>query len=344
MAEYLDGIEVEDELREGARNAVRTCLRIRPGEKVTVITDERTAGIAASLRQEIKEIGARCTVFLLEDFGPRPHTDMAGPILEDLATSQVSIFAACGQPGELQSRMQMTRTVTDHRLRHAHMINIDRRIMREGMRADFVHVDAISSQVLELVREAKVIRATTAGGTDIQVELDRKLRWLKTSGLISPDTWGNLPGGEVFTCPARVDGIFVVDGVVGDYLCAKYGSLERTPLTIEIRDSRLAKAYSHNRELEADFWKYCHTDEHSDRVGEFAIGTNVGVRHVIGNILQDEKIPGVHIAFGNPNAEQTGADWTASTHIDVVGTRFDIWIDDRKIMERGEFHLPAIAH
>jgi aminopeptidase len=54
-------------------------------------------------------------------------------------------------------------------------------------------------------------------------------------------------------------------------------------------------------------------------VGEFAIGTNIGVRDVIGNILQDEKIPGVHIAFGNPYGAHTGADWYSATHIDVVG-------------------------
>ena len=41
---------------------------------------------------------------------------------------------------------------------------------------------------------------------------------------------------------------------------------------------------------------------------------------MIGNILQDEKFPGVHIAFGNPYGAHTGADWYSSTHIDVVGT------------------------
>ena len=50
---------------------------------------------------------------------------------------------------------------------------------------------------------------------------------------------------------------------------------------------------------------------------------------VIGNILQDEKIPGIHIAFGNPYGAHTGADWYSATHIDVVGRKFDIWIDGR---------------
>jgi leucyl aminopeptidase (aminopeptidase T) len=82
-------------------------------------------------------------------------------------------------------------------------------------------------------------------------------------------------------------------------------------------------------------------DENSDRVGEFAIGTNIELKHVIGHILQDEKFPGIHIAFGNPYGEHTGAAWYSSTHIDVVGTRFDIWVDDQQIMRDGQFLIAA---
>ena len=62
-------------------------------------------------------------------------------------------------------------------------------------------------------------------------------------------------------------------------------------------------------------------------MGEFAIGTNIGVTRVIGNILQDEKFPGIHIAFGDPYGEHTGAKWSSSTHIDVVGLNFNIWLE-----------------
>jgi leucyl aminopeptidase (aminopeptidase T) len=60
---------------------------------------------------------------------------------------------------------------------------------------------------------------------------------------------------------------------------------------------------------------------------------------VIGHILQDEKFPGVHIAFGNPYGAHTGATWYSSTHIDVVGTEFDIDVDGVRIMEGGRFLL-----
>jgi len=331
----------DPEYTPGARNAVKVCLRIQPSEKVTVITDEATKEIAASMVHELEPMGCPYHAWVLEDLAPRPLTDLPGEILADLETSQVSIFAVQAQANELRSRMQMTDIVNRRKIRHAHMVNINRQIMLEGMRADFLKVDRISTRVVDMVRKAKRIRAKTAAGTDIVADLNPNYKWLKTSGIISPDKWGNLPGGEVFTTPGEVNGTFVIDGVVGDWLCAKFGSLREDPLTIRVKRNRLTEAHSENRELEDDFWRYTHTDENSDLVGEFAIGTNIELKDVIGQILQDEKYPGIHIAFGNPYGAHTGADWYSSTHIDVVGRNFDIWVDQEQIMRRGQFLIEA---
>jgi leucyl aminopeptidase (aminopeptidase T) len=336
-ATVLKNTPFDPELTPGARNAVRVCLRIQPSEKVTIITDNVCREIAASIVKEVEDVGAPFNAFVLEDLAPRPLTGLPAEILEDLETSQVSIFAVQVQTNELRSRMQMTEVVNRRRIRHAHMVNINRQIMLEGMRADFLKVDRISAKVLDLVTVARQIKATTAAGSDLVADLEPGYRWLKTSGLISPDKWGNLPGGEVFTTPGEVNGTFVIDGVVGDYLCEKFGDLQEHPLTIRVKGNRLTEAHSQNKDLEQDFWTYTHTDENSDRVGEFAIGTNIEVKDVIGHILQDEKFPGIHIAFGNPYGEHTGAKWYSSTHIDVVGRRFNIWIDGNQIMREGKF-------
>ena len=337
----LSTLPFDPELTPGAHNAVNVCLRIQPREKVTIITDDATREIAASLVRELEILGAPYHAWILEELAPRPLTDLPREIVDDLETSQVSIFAVQAQANELRSRMQMTDVVNRRKIRHAHMVNINHQIMLEGMRADFLKVDRISTKVVETVRRAKQIRARTPAGTDLTADLNPEYRWLKTSGIISPDKWGNLPGGEVFTTPGEVNGTFVIDGVVGDWLCAKFGSLRESPLTIQVKRNRLTEAHSANRELEADFWRYTHTDENSDRVGEFAIGTNVELKDVIGQILQDEKYPGVHIAFGNPYGAHTGAQWDSSTHIDVVGRNFDIWVDDAQIMRNGQFLLEA---
>jgi len=325
------------ELQPGAANAVRVCLNIQPHERVTVISDVACREIGDALIREIEAVGASYASFVLEDEAPRPLAGLPVRIAEDMEHSDVSIFAARVQANELGSRMAMTDIVNRRRMRHAHMVNITPRIMTEGMRADFRTVDRISQRVIEKVRSAKTIRATTPAGTDITADLNPDYRWIKTSGLITREKWGNLPGGEVFTTPGNVNGTFVIDGVVGDWLCDRYGLLTETPLTVTIENSRLTGATSTNARLREDFWQYTHTDENSDRVGEFAIGTNVELHEVIGHILQDEKFPGVHIAFGNPYGAHTGADWYSSTHIDVVGLRFNIYVDGDQIMSEGRF-------
>ena len=224
---------------------------------------------------EIEAVGAPYKAFILEDVAPRPLTDLPAAIAADMEQSQVSILAVHVQRNELKSRMQLTDIVNRRKMRHGHMVNINRQMMLEGMRADFHKVDRLSQKVIDIVRTAKEVRATTRGGSNFVATLNPDYKWIKTSGLISPDKWGNLPGGEVFTTPGNVDGTLVIDGVVGDFLCEKFGSLQQTPLTLRVKDNRLVEAHSENKELENDFWNYTHTDENSDRVGEFAIGTNI---------------------------------------------------------------------
>src|SRR2546428_4732152 len=182
----LNNLPFDPDLTPGARNAASVCLRIQPSEKVSVITDEATKEIAASIVREIEDVGAPYRAWVLEDLAPRPLTKLPPEIVEDLESSQVSVFAVQAQTNELGSRMQMTDVVNRRKIRHAHMVNINRQIMLEGMRADFVKVDRISAKVLEMVRRAKQIRAKTAAGTDLAADLNPAYRWIKTSGIISP--------------------------------------------------------------------------------------------------------------------------------------------------------------
>jgi aminopeptidase len=324
-------------LAVGAHNAIQVCLQLKSNERMTLITDRASAEIAAALVEEIEKTGANYHVLVLEDYGARPHRDMPKPVLDDLARSQVSIYACITQTGELRTRMQMMDVINPRHIRHGHMVNINKQIMVEGMRADFLEVDRLSQRLIEKCRRAQRVICKTDAGTNYVAELSPKLNWVKTSGLISPAKWGNLPGGEIFTSPFNSNGRFVVDGVVGDYLCQKYGDIGATPLTIDIKDNRIAGLSCSNKELLEEFDKYCHTDENSNRVGEFAIGTNLACTHIIGHILQDEKLPGIHIAFGHPYCEHTGQTWKSTTHIDCVGRFFDIWLDDEQVMAKGKF-------
>src|ERR1043165_7396111 len=183
MPDRLTIDTIDEELAPGARNALRVCLRLKPEERITIITDEATRDIAAALQAEVEEIGSEHAVFVLENYESRPLKRMPQVVLEDLAQSQVSIFAAQSQRGELASRMQMSDIVNKNHIRHGHMVNITRQIMLEGMRADFQAIDAHSQRLVERARNSKRITCRTPRGTDYVAEFSPKLKWLKTSGI-----------------------------------------------------------------------------------------------------------------------------------------------------------------
>lgn len=327
------------DLIPGAHNAVDTCLSIGRGERVALIADEASRAVAASIEQALVDAGAEIDAVLIESVSPRPMTDAPPEILDALRRADAGILCVQPQEGELRARMAIVAVVEQKRMRYAHMVGVTPQIMREGMRADYRLVDRLSQQLCERMPSARSLTVRTPGGTSFTASFKKELAWVKTSGIINPRYWSNLPAGEVFTTPATVDGIFVCDGTAGDYFNAKYGILDRTPLVLEIRAGRLVSAQCERLELERDFWNYCHTDENSDRVGELAFGTNLGLREMIGILLQDEKVPGVHIAFGDPYGSQTHADWKSKTHVDVLTRGCDVWIDDEQVIARGAYLL-----
>src|SRR6185369_7327385 len=117
--------------------------------------------------------------FILEELAARPLTVLPAEIVTDMESSDVSIFAVQVQQGELKSRMEMTDIVNRRRMRHAHMVNINRQIMLEGMRADFNHVDALSRKVMDIVTQADKIVAKNPAGTDLTADMNHDYKWIK---------------------------------------------------------------------------------------------------------------------------------------------------------------------
>jgi aminopeptidase len=331
------------ELAQGARNAVDVCLAIKPGEHVALIADEASREVAASLAAALERAGATTTCVSIEQVAARPLTAAPREVLDALERCDAGVLCVQPQQGELGARMAIVATVERRRIRYAHMVGVTPAIMRQGMRADYRRVDRLSSALCDRMRTATSLRVSTSYGTSLSATFDPALQWVKTSGLISPRYWSNLPAGEVFTTPASVDGVFVCNGTAGDYFGPKYGDLSQTPMTLEIAGGRLVGVHCERHELEREFSDYCHTDAFSDRVGELAFGTNLALTEMIGILLQDEKVPGVHLAFGDPYGSQTGATWKSTTHVDVLTRDCDVWIDSDQVISRGRYILPALG-
>ena len=331
---------IDPELREGARIATQTCMNIRAEDRVYIISDEETFLIGQTLKEEALSTGAEVKLIKMEDFGTRPFTEMPEDFMEAIFefNPNVTLYAAGAEKGELAFRMQISLQIFEKgiKVRHGHMVSITPQLMREGMRADYQQIHDLTMRVYEMAKKAKTIKFTSRKGSDITAEFSPDLNWIPCHGLYhSPGDWGNLPEGEVFTCPKTVNGTIVAD-ILGDYFSPKYGVLD-TPVTFIVKDGWAESVSCENKEIEKELWDYMNSNESGRRIGEFAIGTNTAMTKLSGVLLQDEKIPGIHIAFGDPGGRTTGADWAATTHIDVIPTDCTITVDGEVIMQNGEF-------
>jgi len=284
---------------------------------------------------------------ILEDFGERPE-DGSNPlglpdeIAKAIRHADVSFFAATGKKGEVGSlRIPLIEVVyATERVRHGHMPGISDELMRMGMCADYDEVQRISAAVGEIVRGVREIRVTSPAGTDFTAQFSPSLNWVVCDGVLRAGRLTNLPEGEVFTCPHNVqEGVIVIDGILGDYFSEEYGLVEDTPVTWEVQDGRVRQISCADDRLRGELEEYMGKDENANRIGEFAIGTNTGVDRLLGNMLQDEKYPGVHVAVGEPISHQTGADWTSDVHLDGLLKKVTIDVEGRVIMRDGEFVL-----
>ncbi len=328
------------EYAPGARNAVRTCLNVRQGDRVIVIETRARQDIAEAIAEEVAAVGADLTRVVMDDVVERPAPEFPRVLAENIRKYRptVSYYVGEGLPGELAFRQPMLKLLTEElRCRHGHMIGIQPRVMVQGIAADYEQIYRVTRKVYEVARQAERIEVTTALGTELTATFRKDWKWIPSDGRYwEQGQWGNLPEGETFTAPFRLEGLLVGEEM-GDHFDGKYGLFE-TPVRLRIRDSRVVGVEMPGhpeivREIEAYFGQH----PESNRAGEFAIGTNIGLTEVIGNFLQDEKFPGVHVAFGDPYGQETGADWEAPSHVDVLASHADVVVDGRKIMEAGRF-------
>lgn len=335
-----------DDMRPGAETAVRICMAVQPQERVLILGDRNSHLVSQAIADAAREVGADVALHELEDFAPRPILDPPQDLL-DLPSQfmpDVSFYTAGARPGELAFRQRYMAALMEAnpQVRHAHMIGITPLLMTQGMRVDYRRIYQVTMRVHALASQAHTIQVTNPKGTDLVATFRPDYRWIPCHGLYhEPGAWGNLPEGETFTCPADLNGVLVADEL-GDYFSERYGVLD-DPVIFHVEQGRVTKVRCADAGIQAQVEAYVFGAENADRAGEFAIGTNIALTGLVGNLLQDEKFPGVHVAFGDPYGKRTGADWSSTHHMDVIPTQCTIQVDGQEIMRDGVFAAEIVG-
>lgn len=322
--------EERSKIFAGARQGLENMLGLKSGEKVTIVTDFATMSETQDAFVEVaKQITGKdnVTIYVLEDSGERPLSAMPDGLVERVNNSDVTMFVAQSMGEELDTvRRPMMRAVSKSSARHGHCPGFIKQMMMEGMAADYNVVYALSKALVDLLSGTRRINVTSEKGTNLICDIDpQNFPWVPSQP-VKKGQLANLPDGEVFCTPYNVNGTAVVDGCVGDFLNEKYGHLKETPVYVNIQSGMAVEiSCPRNKELEYDLRTYVFNlngkkEFLTRKVGEFALGTNLGVTGFIGKMLQDEKCGrAIHFAFGDPLDEDgTRAGYECKGHIDLI--------------------------
>jgi len=319
---------------EKAAEQACNCLKIEKGKKVVVVTDLSKEYFSKELAEKILERGASLNYFVMEHYGKRPYK-LPEIIFESFKNADSGIMMFEPVKGELALFRQPIYELPSKtkKLRLATMPGITEQILNGSMTSDFSKIEKFSKIIYDLAIKTREINVRTKAGTNLTAKVG-KYKWAMDTGIINEEKWGNLPGGEVFTTPENVNGEVVVDGYAGGYIeevCKDY------PIEMGIKESKIISVYCKNKDLERKILRDIEEDKKASTIGEVALGTNIFIKHLIGNTLQDEKYPGFHFANGDPLGEETGAEWDSKTHTDYILLKPTIYFDKKIVMQDGKY-------
>jgi aminopeptidase len=328
---------VDFSLVAASRRIVEGALSVVPGETVTLIADRARLDLARAMMDAVLERNARGVLMVLEEIGARPLSRLPDCVLAQLQRSQASVFLAGFDAGERQMRIELVSVVPKLGIRHAHMVGITRKSLCTGFSADPQRIADAARSVRTRLRGDSVLRAFGVLGTELTVRCHPSHRWVEHSGVIRPGKWENLPTGEILTAPGDVRGVFNCNASMSEAFGERFGFLRDMPVRLMIESGYVRNVFCPDTRLEREIRDWLKSGDHLDRVGLVVIGTNVGMRDPVGEILCDQNLPGLHIGLGSTFPELTGAAWNTQRQLMLASAYTDVDLDGVPLIRSGRF-------
>jgi hypothetical protein len=211
----------------------------------------------------------------------------------------------------------------------ARIISASREFFTHAMNVSAAHLSGVNTALLERLMDARELRVTTGGGTDLRIVLNPdRYRWLSNRGAYRPGGFMVLPPGEVATFPESMDGVFVPDGAFNVNVFTRLDPrLGDHPPTIRIADGR-AVDFSCDDARVSELLRLCFERPNATRVGEVGFGSNSAISGWVGlNSHINERRPGIHLGFGQHNQSIYIVDYECDIHLDLIANGALVWVD-----------------
>ena len=296
------------------------CLGVSASEEVVVVCDPQRRAIAQALLDQARALEAEA---VLVDMSVRSNNAAEPPRAVAAAMRDADVVVA--PTTRSLSHTAARKAASDRGARVATMPGITQDMLERTMSADYAAVKRRSQAVAGILTEARLVRVTSDGGTDVTFDLAGRSALADTGDLREPGAFGNLPAGEGFIAPIEgaTRGRIVFDGAE-----AIYGE----PLVVMIEGGYAV-------DLEGEAGRRFREEieprgAEAFAVAELGIGTNEAAR-LTGEVLEDEKILGsIHVAFGDNHT--FGGRVRVASHVDQVVLRPTVEVDGTTLLRGGE--------
>lgn len=310
-------------LIDGAKTAVTTCMGVKKGEDVLILTDTEKEEIGEALFAVAQEVKANAMIVKMQP-GTRHGEEPPKPVAEMMKFVDVIIAPTQYSVTHTQARKRANRAGA----RVATMPGIITKMMSSGgMTADFKEVEKQVKKLAKILEGAKTVKIQTEVGTDLEVSVEGR-NWYKDTGIChKKGEFINLPAGEVFIAPKEgtANGKLIIDGAFWEIL--------KDLVIIDVKDG-YAKKITGAKEIAKQVSK---RGKEGRNIAEVGIGMNPKAK-IIGNVLEDEKVMGtVHVALGDNST--FGGRCRAGIHIDGIIKSPTLLVDDETIMEKGKLKV-----
>ena len=312
----VDGVD------DAVRRVLDSCLAVRAGEDVLVVTDPQRRAIGDALIECARGMDADAVLLEMterETHGSEP------PRLVAAAMRAADVVVA-------PTTKSLTHTEARHAasqsgVRIATMPDVTEDMLVRTMNADLDAVRRRSRAVASLLTAGRTVRVTSEAGTDVTFSIEGRRGVPDDGDLRRRGAFGNLPAGEGFVAPVegRTRGRIVFDGSLWPI-----GLLDE-PVVADVSDG-YATQFGGPRGPEFFSLLEAHGRD-AFAVAELGIGTNEAAE-LTGNVLEDEKILGtVHVAFGDNHS--FGGKVRVESHQDGIVLRPTVTVDDDVVIDAG---------
>jgi leucyl aminopeptidase (aminopeptidase T) len=308
-------VKAEITLEQAATKLLKEIIRVKREERILIVKDKEKDQISEAFKKAATKIGGKVKVVKITS--KRNSSSPIPEIREELIQSDVVIAPT----SKSITHSHETIEAANRGARVASMPGITKELVIKASKTNLKECTDISDRLLPILQKSKVINIITSSGTNFAIR-PRGYKFETDAGIILKGHRANIPYGEIFCYLKGGNGQLAIDS---------YGKMikQNSGAMLQVRNGKILKWNNAANEFVEMLKK---AGECGLKTVELGIGTNPEHKAPIGNVLHDEKIYGsAHIAFGGGKGIRE-----CSIHADIILMHPTIWVDGRKIMEKGK--------